>query len=282
MRKFLLLTASVGAMGLALTAAQAADVIPEAAPPEFNWTAFHVGVGGGGGWNLYDAESQYCADDDADDCPASDASDLVLDLSADDLGAFYGFGTVEAGFDYDFGGFVIGILGNYDFNGNSDADAESNLLDDDDSSFADHTLEAELDDTWFVGGRLGVAVGLMDPRDSLIYVLGGYTWADGNVKSDVAFNSIEGEDGSSEVDEDDSVDGWTIGGGIETMIWEAVSLKVEYRHDFLDDLDFEGEPRQDEDSSSPPDDEDTHDGSVDFSRDTIRAVLSWRFGGFWE
>src|SRR5688572_17005856 len=115
MRKFLLLTAPVGAMGLALTAAQAADVIPEPVP-EPNWTAFHIGIGGGAGFNLYDVEHDICHDDDNADC--SDGFDGgVFNLSADDLGAFYGFGTVEAGFDFDFGGGVIGILGNYDFNG---------------------------------------------------------------------------------------------------------------------------------------------------------------------
>jgi outer membrane immunogenic protein len=265
-------------MGLTLTAAQAADVIPEPAPA-FNWTGFHVGVGGGGGWNLYDAESNFCHDDGGDDCSTPDDFEIEFDLSADDLGAFYGFGTVEAGFDYDFGGFVIGILGNYDFNGDSSADAEHNLLDDDDDS-QDYTLEAELDDTWFLGGRLGVTVGGLTGGDntSLIYVLGGYTWADGNVKSTIEFDDVEGHSGAGDVDEDDSVDGFTIGGGIETMIWEAVSLKVEYRHDFLDDVEFDEFGVNDD----GPDEDERHTGEVDFSRDTIRAVLSWRFGGFWE
>jgi outer membrane immunogenic protein len=266
-------------MGWALTAAQAADVIPEPAPA-FNWTAFHIGVGGGGGWNSYDADTQGCFDF-GDDCEDGDLdnADLILDHSADLGSGLYGFGTVEAGFDYDFGGFVIGILGNYDFNADSSASSEAHH-ENDDGEFTTSEIEAELDDTWFVGGRLGATVGGLTGGDntSLIYVLGGYTWADGNVK---AFHEFDDDDGDDviEIDEDESVDGWTIGGGIETMLWEAVSLKVEYRHDFLDDIDIEGECGTDDDG---PDCENLGDANVDFSRDTVRAVLSWRFGGFWE
>jgi outer membrane immunogenic protein len=279
---FLLLTALFAATGLAFSAARAADVVPE---PEFSWTAFHIGAGGGGGWNLYDAESRFCHDDQEEDeidnfvCDGSgdlSDADFLSELSGNDLGAFYGLLTVEAGFDYDFGGFVLGILGNYDFNGDSSADVEYNREEDDDD-FENSKLEAELDDTWFLGARAGFTVGGITggPNTSLIYVLGGYTWADGSVESSVDFRCCnDGHSGDLNVDEDGSVDGWTIGGGIETMIWDAASLKVEYRHDFLDDIEWD-------ECGANDDCNERTAGEVDFSRDTVRAVLSWRFGSWW-
>lgn len=278
MRKLLLVTASVAGLGLALSAAQAADIVPPA--PEWSWTGFHIGVGGGAGWNTYNAESFVCHDDGSDcEDGTFDDADGTWSLNGDDLGSFYGLLTAEAGFDYDFGGFVLGILGSYDFNGDNDASAENNTSETD-GDFSDHSIRAELDDTWFLGGRLGFTTGGIfgnASNTSLIYVLGGYTWANGNVQSDFDMQIESGDhNDSSHVDEDDSVDGWTIGGGIETMIWEGVSLKVEYRHDFLDDVDFS------EFTENGQSDHDSfHEGSVDFSRDTVRGVLSWRFGSWW-
>jgi outer membrane immunogenic protein len=269
MRKFLLLTASVGALGLALTAAQAADVIPEPVP-EPTWTGFHIGIGGGAGFNTYEAESDFCADTGSQ-CEDGDfeSANILMGISADDLGAWYGFGTVEAGFDWQIDSFLIGILGNYDFNGDSSADAEA-FSEEDDGDFTESTIEAEVDDTWFLGGRLGFIFN----EDSLIYVLGGYTWADANVKSTHEFEIEDGGfDDRANIDEDESVDGWTIGGGLEHLLTENVSLKLEYRHDFLGDVDWD-ECGEDDDG---PDCENIATGEVDFGRDTIRAVISWRF-----
>jgi outer membrane immunogenic protein len=271
MRKFLMVTASLAGLGFAAQAAQAADMV--APEPEFSWTGFHVGVGGGGGWNLYDANAFVC-EDSSEDCEEGDfdSANLTIELDADDLGAFYGFGTVEAGLDFQFPNspFVLGVLANYDFNGDSSADAETNLSDDGDPAHL--SIEAELKDTWFIGGRAGFSVW---DNHSLVYVLGGYTFADGKIKSEFDVDCC-GVFDSSHQHENGSVDGWTIGGGIETMLWDAVSLKLEYRHDFLDDLDF-NEPTED----GEDDNTSFHEGQVDFSRDTVRAVLSWRFGSWW-
>jgi outer membrane immunogenic protein len=208
-----------------------------------------------------------------------DDFDIITAIDGDDLGAFYGFLTAEAGFDYDFGGFVLGILGNYDFNGDdNDAEASAATADDDDNITAIN-VEAELDDTWFLGARAGFTTGSLfgtGNNTSLIYVLGGYTWADGTVKSQAVTDGPDVPDGVGDFDEDDSVDGWTFGGGIETMLWESISLKLEYRHDFLDDIDVSQQADIDGGDQS-----EHHDASVDFERDTVRGVLSWRFGSWW-
>jgi outer membrane immunogenic protein len=266
---------SVASLGLALSVAQAADVIPEPVPVCV-WCGFHIGIGGGAGYNTYEADSLFEKDYWSDGEPEDDGPEFILGIRGDDLGAWYGFGTIEAGFDFQFADspFVIGILANYDFNGSNDAEADAffDEADDDDDFSSVSAIRAELDDSWFVGGRIGFAV----QETTLIYALGGYTWADGEVESFHAYNDDDDDD-AAYFEDDDNVDGWTIGGGIEHMLWESVSLKLEYRHDFLDSIDW------DEAADDPEwgvDEDNRHSGEVDFDRDTIRAVLSWRLNPF--
>jgi len=280
MRKFLLASASIASLGLVVSMAQAADVVPE---PVSTWTGFHIGVGGGAGYNFYDAESEAsivnAIQTGEDDFIVDPESPIFLgnSIKGDDLGAWYGFGTVEVGFDYQFrdSPIVVGLLANYDFNGNAEADAES-------STFSqilgptlslDNRIQADLGDSWFLGGRLGFVVN----DDTLIYALGGYTWIKGKVEADHELNIDGFELGGTHVDEKESVDGATVGGGIEHMITESLSLKVEYRHDFLDDIEFSKTTFFEDIDDAGDDIALVQDGKVDFSRDTVRAVLSWRW-----
>lgn len=262
MKKFLLLSAT--AMVMLAPTAFAADVIPEPAPVS-NWTAIHIGIGGGAGYNTYDAESNLFID------PWDSFIPDFIGIESDE-GKLYGFGTVEIGADYQFEDtpFLIGILANYDFNGKSDAESSSFATSEDGIIGAE--IQSELEDTWFVGGRAGFVFN----DTSLIYALGGYTWAKGKVKGLNGFEFIGDNDDFGEVDEDDNVDGWTAGVGVEQLLTESISLKVEYRHDFLDSI------KWDQAAFDPEwggvDEGNTSEGKVDFSRDTIRAVLSWRFG----
>lgn len=261
MKKFLLLSAT--ALVMLAPSAFAADIVPEPAPVA-NWTAIHIGVGGGGGYNSYDAESNLFIDPWDSNIPD------FIGISSDE-GKFYGFGTVEIGADYQFDNtpFVIGILANYDFNGKSEADASSFTTSEDGIIGAE--VQSELDDTWFVGGRAGFVVN----ETSLIYALGGYTWAKGKVKGLNGFDLVNGDD-FGEVDEDDNVDGWTVGAGLEQLLTESISLKIEYRHDFLDNIQWDQAAYDPE--WGGVDEDNTSEGEVKFSRDTVRAVLSWRFG----
>src|SRR5262245_36996031 len=99
MNKITLLSAT--ALVMASTAAYAAEIVPPA--PVSDWTGLHIG--GGAGYNSYDAESLF--DIDAWDEEVPDFIDIESDEDE-----FYGFGTVEIGADYQFDGtaFVVGIL----------------------------------------------------------------------------------------------------------------------------------------------------------------------------
>lgn len=260
MKKFLLLSAT--ALVAMAPAAFAADIVPPAAP---TWTAIHIGVGGGGAWNTYDANSELFID------PWSPVIPEFIGIDSDD-GKFYGFGTVEIGADYQFEdtGFVVGILGSYDFNGSNSAETDSFSFAEDGAIGGD--IESELKDTWFLGGRAGFAFN----DTSLIYALGGYTWAKGKVKSLLGFDFDGAGSDFGEIDEDDNVDGWTAGAGIEQLLTENISLKIEYRHDFLGDVSWNQAAFDPEEGEV--DDGNTSSGKVNFDRDSIRAVLSWRFG----
>jgi outer membrane immunogenic protein len=263
MRKGLLLAVSLASLGLVLPA-QAADVaVPQ---EEFSWTGFHVGAGGGAAYNTYDAQS------DALFAKDSEVEIFNKDTSFDnsyDLAKWSGFGTVEIGADYQFhdSPFLIGFLASYDFNDDTSAHGESFTVEDDDD-FSRSSIDAELDDSLFVGGRLGFVFN----ETSLLYGLAGYTWVDGKVKASHEFD--EGAfDGAISVNKHESVDGWTIGAGLETLLSDIFSIKLEYRHDFLDDINW---------SESVVDDgfiTETSEtsGKVDFGRDTVRAVISLRF-----
>jgi outer membrane immunogenic protein len=261
MRKVLLLAVSMASLGLVLPA-QAADIVPE---ETFSWTGLHIGAGGGAGYNFYDVQSDALFEKDS--IIGKDSQDLSIDA---ELGKFYGFGTVEVGYDVQFDNspFVAGFLVSYDFNGDSSADAEA-FHEEDDGDFSESSIEAELDDSLFVGGRLGFVFN----ERTLLYGLGGYTWIDGKVKSSHEFDEFF-FDGQVSIDEEESVDGLTLGGGIEHMLTEYLSLKLEYRHDFLDDIEWDETTIDDDILSTTVT---RHSGEVDFSRDTIRAVISLRF-----
>jgi outer membrane immunogenic protein len=256
MRRFLLITVSIASLGSVLPA-QAADVAPDEA---FSWTGVHVGVGGGAGYNLYDVQSDALFEKDF---ILKESQAMSIDA---DLGKWYAFGTGEIGADYQFDSspIVVGFLVSYDLNGDTSANAEA-FTEEDDGDFSQSSVEAELDDSLFVGGRLGFVLN----DTTLLYGLGGYTWVDGKVKAHHEFDELFFS-GESSINEKDSVDGWTLGAGLETMLTEMFSIKLEYRHDFLDDIKWNESDIDDFDSTEAS-------GKVDFSRDTVRAVISLHF-----
>jgi outer membrane immunogenic protein len=101
-------------------------------------------------------------------------------------------GGVQAGYDMQFSpNWVVGVEANYSW-------LDTN------SSFANNGLGS-------VTGRLGYTWG-----PSLLYVKGGYAWADSRFT-----NGFSGDGGR---------DGYTIGGGLEYMFTQNWSGKVEYQY----------------------------------------------------
>jgi outer membrane immunogenic protein len=263
--KTLNLSVAVAALGLFLaTCASAADI--EAPLPEApDWTAFHIGAGVGGNFALVE-----------EDAFGDKEGGLIFGTSAfgaheSDLGDAGFFGTIEAGFDWQLGSssIVLSAVANYDF-GKTKMDNESFAVVEDcdllgcDISEGSFATQWKIGDSWAVGGRLGFLA--MD--DALIYVLGGYTQA--KVKASA---SLEDSEGFVFIDQSDSSweDGWFVGGGIEALLTDHISLKAEYRYNDYGTVELE-------DSFVDGTSEAEISQEGDITVHSVRAVLSYRFG----
>jgi outer membrane immunogenic protein len=101
-------------------------------------------------------------------------------------------------------------------------------------------LEAKLEQSWVVYGRLGLALGAVMP-----YVLGGYTQAEASA-------SLSGSDYSK------TLTGWIGGAGLQYAVSEHVSLGAEYRFTRFDSVDVGGI------------------AILDTDRHSLRALVNWR------
>jgi outer membrane immunogenic protein len=123
------------------------------------------------------------------------------DFFGNDGGRFMGGGQIGA--DYQFSpNWVFGIEANYSFVDSHDSSA---------AYFANRNLGS-------VTGRLGYAWG-----PALLYAKGGYAWAD--TRHSFGF----GDEGDS---------GYTVGGGIEYMVAQNWSTKLEYQYYNFGDVNF--------------------------------------------
>lgn len=201
------LLACTGALALAFSAhaASAADMprpMTKApamvAAPMFDWSGFYVGVHGGYAWGDYRLFS------------ASGGGPTV------DVDGFVGGGTI--GWNWQHSNWVFGI----------EADISNGPDGTDNSSFSPfwgcNTGRCNVDIDYFgtVRARLGIAV-----NQWMGYVTGGYAYghAEGGIR-----NSVQQGSGS--------VDGWAAGVGIEYAFAPNWSMKLEYLHVDLGDLEF--------------------------------------------
>jgi outer membrane immunogenic protein len=198
------------ALGADLGPARAAPapVAPILAAPL--WTGFHFGGHVGG------AESKKKF---IDNFPTFDGE---LDAAPILKGAL---GGIQAGFDYQLHGLVIGLEG--DFSWGNVRDKKFSCF-----FFGDQVCSAESE--WFasLAGRVGVAFG-----PALLYVKGGPAWAQDTYTdhatcagSQPVFRAgIFADCGDTYVGQQ-TRHGWTIGGGVEYRIAPNWSLKAEYNH----------------------------------------------------
>jgi outer membrane immunogenic protein len=254
-----LLLAGVAAAGLTMAGAASAADLPVrtmapppmiAAVPVFTWTGFYVGAQVGYGW----------ADNGDDFVPEAfvvgPANTLVPFTGAFSRGDSDGFlAGVHAGYNFQFGQFVVGLEG----------DVEGVFADDDDDDpfrgvvlldrngqpivyrFGAHGLD------W--AGSIRARAGFAFDR-MLIYATGG--WAFGGVSGGFG-NRFDFFDDNG----DDTIDGWTLGAGVEWAITNNLTTRLEYRftsfdrdHDVFNNVNI-------------------GDDSFDFH--TIRAGLSFKF-----
>jgi outer membrane immunogenic protein len=204
MKTLFVITTALIAVGAAASAS-AADLAarpytkaPMMAPaPLPTWAGFYVGVQGGGAWGTSD--ETYVA--------FPNSPGFAATQNYDTSGGFVGG---VAGYNWQFGTFVIGIEGDYhwaDINGRS------------------ATINAGAGDTYFtklrgfgdIKGRLGYTAG-----DALFFVSGGAAVGDFQHRYDNGpLNSFS---------QTDTRWGWTVGVGAEYMFAPSWSAKVEYNY----------------------------------------------------
>lgn len=159
-------------------------------------------------------------------------------------GLAYGVGL---GYDYDAGGVVLGLEGEF-----SGSTAETEFEGGDFENLGIGNVETGRD--LYLGARVGVKAA----DDLLIYAKGGYTNATFNIRS---------RDGDTQYNADLDTDGYRIGAGIEYALSDRSFAKVEYRYSNYKDaeLDFDG----DAPDVSVPD--------IDLDRHQVMAGFGMRF-----
>lgn len=159
-------------------------------------------------------------------------------------GLLYGVGI---GYDYDMGGVVLGIEGEY-----TDSTAKTEYSDGGDfEGFGLGRVDTGRD--LYAGVRVGAKVA----PDVLAYVKGGYTNAKFNVLA---------TDGSTELKQDINADGWRAGAGLEYAMTENSFAKIEYRYSNYQEAEYENGDLPDSDRFD-----------IDTDRHQIVGSVGWRF-----
>jgi outer membrane immunogenic protein len=198
------LAALVGVAG----AASAADLykggsmkdVPVYVPPP-TWTGFYIGAHVGGFWA---------------DINNRDMDGYLLGTTAwgnNNNSGVFGGGTV--GYNYQTGAFVFGVEADFGGAGLTGNWNNGSII----AAGNNGYLWAKNDASFYadVTGRLGYAAG-----PALFYVKGGWAYLDTNLS---VGGHLDGVDWSVNTG---SLDGWTIGGGIEYMWSPSWSVKAEY------------------------------------------------------
>lgn len=257
------------------SSAMAADIAVDSEPLA-DWTSLRIGIGGGYGMVLHDGFLE--AEGEVENGTTEDF-DVFLDLN--DIGDEAALGTVEVGFDFQLGErIVFGIQGDYTF---TKFDSEASDFTCRDQASNDCTglrANLETDDMWTVAARLG----FLSSPETLWYGLIGWTSAKVNARGQLL--AAVNDDEPLELDEwdifsdDDRVDGITFGGGIETMLTQNFTLKLEGRYtkfgDIKDSVVFASGDELELDGDFLEAEVDEYHYDFDSSMLSVRAVLSWR------
>jgi outer membrane immunogenic protein len=243
MNKILLAGAAIAAVAAA-TGASAADLPSRKAPPPpppvtylpppFTWTGFYVGVNGGYTWNDNKADYTYYGTT-LSDLPAFPTGFLATNSSSKQNG-FTGGG--QAGYNYQFGQFVIGVEGDINYVGGKNSNRYSAI--DTTSDLAPQSFTAYhtggVDWLGTLRARAGFAV-----NNFLIYGTGGLAF--GGTKSSTSFAyyptaEFTGTPATWYGSKSDTSIGWTVGAGTEYAFTNNWTAKVEYLYYKLGDTSY--------------------------------------------
>jgi outer membrane immunogenic protein len=206
-----LFLASAAIASLPIGVASAADLparMPTKAPMlvshPFSWTGFYVGVNAGAIW-VGSSETE------------TDGGPIIITPPASTN--YSGFiGGVQAGYNWQFSNFVLGVEGDFDLT-SAKKSVAVNVI---------NTRNLQLSALSTIRGRVGLAFDHWLP-----YFTGGVAFAD--VKNEIVNSAIP-----FTVDRSNWTTGWTIGGGLEYAFADHWSAKAEYLYVRFPDQSFSG------------------------------------------
>jgi outer membrane immunogenic protein len=134
-------------------------------------------------------------------------------------------GGVRAGWDFQFGSFVVGAVAEYSGFGNAEDSVTSYS-----TTPASYTFERKLENLAALRGRIGYAYG-----PALIYGTAGA--ASGEMSNQ--FYSSNTQNSFTATTDDDQADGYQAGGGVEYMLAPNLSVTGEYLYTSLEAPDFD-------------------------------------------
>jgi len=197
------------------SAVHAAD-LPMRAPPAglqsvpiFTWAGPYIGLNAG-----Y-AEGRYSFDLTSPRQPLTPGQSTALRASDDGL-----IGGAQVGYNWQLGTFVVGLEGDVQrVRQRASAPVTSN------GAFfgVGDRFEARSDWAASLRGRAGVAIDRV-----LIYATGGAAFS--QLRFGARYSTGVGNTLLASTSDEQSLVGWTLGGGIEAAVTNAVSLGVEYRY----------------------------------------------------
>ncbi len=243
------------------TKEQAADPPP---PITSSWTGPYLGIGGG--YGIADSKTTLSEDAGPGFSPISLTSDN---------GNEGGFLAFSAGYDWQVRPrLVVGVFGDADF---SNLHYSESIQISDGVDTAGDTIRGNFKNILMVGGR----VGYLTTPATLLFVSGGYANA-GLGDTDLNCNcgcscgvSLGGgpADGGTRVFGAKRFSGAFLGAGVETKIWDSLSIKAEYRY-----IDLSSENMTLFPDAEPEINELVHT-KIDPDIQMGRVSLNWRFNG---
>jgi outer membrane immunogenic protein len=218
LRAVLVPVATLGICGLASAADLPVRVkAPPPAPVYYNWTGFYLGVNLGGSWGHQSVDA--CATLTAGTFCDSDTLRMNGVIGGGQIGynwqfaPFFGWGN----------GWVLGLEADIQGSGQR-ASRGFSITDVTTGDVFSGNVEDKL--TWFgtVRGRSGIAF-----DRTLWYVTGGWAFGDRTIDGTLS-TTIAGVPTSTTFSTSKTLNGWTVGAGVEWAFWNNWTAKFEYLH----------------------------------------------------
>jgi outer membrane immunogenic protein len=169
---------------------------------------------------------------------------------------------IQAGHNWGLGGVIVGLEADFNFNSHSTGASVASAYPPPDAAFTFIT-STEVDQDWLATLRARAG---FDLAGSFLYATGGLAVANVTLTQTLDDNSAIP---FTALSADETLTGWTAGGGIEVPIAGSTTLKLEYLYVDLGTADLDGQPI----SSSPTT---FQHGAADLTHDVIRAGMNWK------